>query len=42
MAPCKYKGPLGWRREVEEEVRIRERLEDTMLLALKMVDETTV
>ena len=38
---CNYKGPLGERREAEEEVRIRERLEDVMLLALEMEEETT-
>lgn len=40
-AYCNYKGSLNWKRNGGEQSKVRERSEDTMLLALKTEEEAT-
>lgn len=40
-AYCNYKGSLNWKRNAAEQLRVRERSEDTMMLALKTEEEAT-
>ena len=41
QALCNYKSPLNWKEEAEEEVRVRERFEDAVLLAFRIEEFAT-